>query len=75
MTSFLYLLSNLLLHPAVGVNSILLQVPMADTFRAEGKIYVVVAVMLILLIGFFYYLWRVDQKTKKLEKEIKKDKS
>ena len=31
-------------------------VEMADQFRADGKIYVVVAVVLVILIGMFVYL-------------------
>lgn len=65
------ILTNLLLNISVILNDILLQIPMADAFRSEGKIYVVLAVVLILLIGFFAYLWRVDKKIDKLEDEIK----
>ncbi|REE01705.1 CcmD family protein [Marinoscillum furvescens] len=64
------ILSNLLIQPAVFVNNVLVQIPMADSFRSEGKIYVVVGIVLILLVGFFYYLLRVDRKVKKLEDEI-----
>lgn len=45
------------------------EVEMADDFRGEGKIYVVVAVIVTLLVGIFYYLFRLDNKIKKLEKE------
>ncbi|MEO9476948.1 MAG: CcmD family protein [Cyclobacteriaceae bacterium] len=51
--------------------ALLLQIPMADTFRADGKIYVVIAVILIILFGMFFYLFRLDKKVKKLEDEIK----
>lgn len=44
-------------------------VEMAETFRGEGKIYVVVGVMLLLLIGLFIYLFRIERKVKKLENE------
>ena len=43
------------------------EVEMADQFRANGKIYVVVGVILILLIGLFIYLFRIERKVKKLE--------
>ncbi|WP_367281870.1 CcmD family protein [Tunicatimonas pelagia] len=43
---------------------------MADTFRQEGKIYVVVAVMLLIFSGLVVYAIRIDQKVSKLEKEI-----
>lgn len=41
---------------------------MADTFRSNGKIYVVVAVMLVILAGIILYLIRLDRKISKLEK-------
>lgn len=44
---------------------------MADVMRSNGKIYVVVAVCLLILIGLFIYVARVDRKVSKLEKEIR----
>jgi hypothetical protein len=41
---------------------------MADTFRSNGKIYVVVAVMLTILAGIILYLVRLDRKISRLEK-------
>lgn len=72
MTNILLFITNLFAKPAVLVSSTLLEIPMADAFRTEGKIYVLLGVVLILLIGFLLYLWRVDQKVKKLEEEIYK---
>lgn len=46
------------------------EVEMADTMRDNGKIYVVVGVLLIILFGFFSYLILVDRKLSKLEKEL-----
>lgn len=46
------------------------EVEMADQFRAEGKIYIVVAVILIILAGLFAYLILSDNRLKKLEQEI-----
>lgn len=43
---------------------------MADTFRAEGKIYVVVAIVLIVLTGLVTYLFLLDRKLNKLEQMI-----
>ncbi|WP_421874949.1 CcmD family protein [Marinoscillum sp.] len=65
------ILANLFLNITVFFNDLLLQIPMADTFRSEGKIYVVVGIVLILLVGFFIYLWRIDRKIDKLEEELK----
>lgn len=42
-------------------------VEMADKFRGEGKIYVVVTIALILLITIFFYLFRLDRKLTKME--------
>lgn len=42
---------------------------MADLMRSNGKIYIVVAVCLTILIGLFLYVWSVDRKVSKLEKE------
>ncbi|MGB3780092.1 MAG: hypothetical protein WA960_17135 [Tunicatimonas sp.] len=46
------------------------QVEMADVMRQEGKIYVVVAVMLLLFSGFVVYAIRIDRKVSRLEKEL-----
>ena len=47
------------------------QVEMADNFRGEGKIYIVIGVIAIILAGFFYLLFKLDARTKKLEKEVR----
>ena len=44
-------------------------IDMADTFRAEGKIYVVVAILSIVFAGIVMYLIRLDRKISRLEKE------
>lgn len=41
---------------------------MASVMRANGKIYVVVAVLLTILLGLFGYLIKLDRKLSKLEK-------
>lgn len=47
-------------------------IPMADEMRANGKIYVVVAVLGVILLGLIIYLISLDRKIKKLEEERKK---
>ncbi|OSZ78630.1 CcmD family protein [Chitinophagaceae bacterium IBVUCB1] len=42
---------------------------MADKFRADGKIYVVVLVLATIFAGIIAYLIRLDRKISKLEKE------
>jgi len=47
-------------------------VEMADRLRADGKIWVVVAVIAATFFGIIAYLTRLDSKISKLEKELKK---
>jgi hypothetical protein len=44
-------------------------VEMADAMRQNGKIYVVIAVILTILAGLIAYVVRIDRKLTKLEKE------
>ncbi len=46
------------------------EVDMADVMRSNGKIYVVVAVVVIILTGLIVYLISLDRKITKLEKRI-----
>jgi len=48
------------------------EVEMADNFRAHGKIYVVVAVAAVILTGLFVYLFALDKKVTRVEKQLKK---
>jgi hypothetical protein len=43
-------------------------VAMADSMRSNGKIYVVVAVCLTILIGLFIYVLMIDKKISRFEK-------
>lgn len=45
---------------------------MADMMRSEGKIYVVVAIILIILAGLFLYLFTLDKKIGLIEKQAEK---
>lgn len=44
---------------------------MADAFRSEGKIYVVIAVLAIIFISLITYLIYIDIKLKKIETRLK----
>ncbi len=44
---------------------------MADVFRQEGKIFVLVVIILVILGGIFLYLFSMERRIKKLEKERK----
>jgi uncharacterized membrane protein len=41
---------------------------MADTFRSNGKIYVVIAVILVIFAGIIAYLIHLDRKISRIEK-------
>ena len=45
-------------------------VEMADQLRADGKIWVVVAVIAVVFFGIIAYLVRLDSKLSKLERDI-----
>jgi hypothetical protein len=61
-----YLLCIVLL---LGSNAVFAQdAAMADTMRSEGKIYVVVAIILVVLAGLITYLFLLDRKVTRLEK-------
>ena len=44
-------------------------IEMADKLRSDGKIYVVVACVLVVLIGMIIYLISIDKKVGQLEKQ------
>jgi CcmD family protein len=46
------------------------KVEMADALRQNGKIYVVVIVVLIVLSGLLLYIFSLDRKIGKIEKEL-----
>ena len=52
-------------------NYVLFAQEMATEMRSNGKIYVVVAVLVTIFIGILLYLVRLDRKITKLEKETK----
>lgn len=66
MLAFLSIIFCLSAHAQNTVNN---STSMAETMRSNGKIYVVVAVVLTILIGLFFYLFRIDKKISALEKD------
>jgi CcmD family protein len=50
-------------------------VEMADKMRSEGKIYVVVAILTMILVGLLLYVFFTDRKLSRLEKKIQEKKS
>jgi CcmD family protein len=71
-TLVLLLFCQALTLPLLAQNNAASQpVEMADRFRADGKIYVVIAVLGAILLGLFLYVARLDRKITKLEKDLK----
>ena len=56
-----------LLFPFIGKAQAVAAPQMADTFRSEGKIYVVITVISIIFICLIGYLIYIDIKLRKLE--------
>lgn len=47
---------------------------MADTMRSEGKIYVLVSIIAVVLAGLIAYLVYLDRKTARLDEKIRNNK-
>jgi len=61
-----------LLLPALQPAAQAADIPeMADSFRSDGKIYVVVAVVTVVLAGLLAFLISLDRKVSRLERELK----
>ena len=61
---------SLLLVLVLSVPLLAQEVEMADTLRSEGKIYVVVVILIIVLAGLIGYLVLIDRKASRLEKKL-----
>jgi len=66
MNKLFILISGLFFSISVNAQN---NVEMADVMRSNGKIYTVVAVCLTILIGLFIYVFSIDRKVSRLEKE------
>lgn len=72
MKKYVLSLLFLFLSTLLGFSQPTKQVEMADTLRSSGKIYVVVAVIVVIFLGILFYMISIDRKISKLEKEHKK---
>ncbi len=50
------------------------EVEMADTMRSNGKIYVLVSIILVVLTGILIYLITIDRKVSRMEKRLPENK-
>ncbi len=60
---------TLILTQTYALSQVREKIEMADKFRADGKIYIVLAIILVILTGLFFYLIRIDRKVTKLEEQ------
>jgi uncharacterized membrane protein YdbT with pleckstrin-like domain len=60
---------SLLLPFLAKAQEVMSEPQMADTFRSEGKIYVVITVISIIFVCLIGYLIYIDMKLRKLEKK------
>lgn len=65
LLSLLVISGNLMAQTAIDSS-----VPMADKLRADGKIWVVVAVVAVVFAGIVINMLRIDSKVSKIEKEL-----
>lgn len=66
MKKYLYLLVFLL----ISMSATAQDAEMADVMRSNGKIYVIVGIILIVLIGLIAYLFLLDRKITRLENQL-----
>lgn len=65
----LFLLLSLCCTLAGQAQDINTKTGIGNTMRSNGRIYVVIAVILVILAGLIFYLVRLDRKIGKLEKQ------
>ena len=66
IVSLTLLLAALLINQAAFAQD----AEMADSMRANGKIYVVVGIILIVLVGLIVYLFMTDKKLTRIEQQL-----
>lgn len=65
---WLLIIAVFLVNIALAQQPVIVNPENADMMRSNGKIYVVVAVCLTILLGLFGYVFLIDRKISKLEK-------
>lgn len=74
MYKFIRLIFQFILF-SLPVSAIGQPVEMADTMRSEGKIYVVVAILMVIFVGLIGYLILLDRKITQIEKKLPEKKN
>ena len=69
LNKFLFFVLSSMLIPCLIFAQEKKPAEMADVLRSNGKIYVVVAIVLTILVGLLLYVARIDKKINQLEKK------
>lgn len=69
MKNFILTICLILSFTAVALAQNTNGIEMADGLRSSGKIYVVVMVLVVIFIGLAFYLFTIDNRLKKIEKQ------
>ena len=69
MKNFILTICLILSFTAIALAQSSNGVEMADGLRSSGKIYVVVMVLVVIFIGLAFYLFSIDNRLKKIEKQ------
>nr|WP_256534323.1 CcmD family protein [Lewinella sp. JB7] len=67
---FRYLLLLCSCVPALGLLGQGAEAPAPDFLRSIGKMYVVVAVIVVVFLGLALYLWRLDRRLTNIENQM-----
>ena len=67
-------ISSVLFAQLIAFTAFCQDVEMADGLRSDGKIYVLVSILLVIFIGLIAYLISIDRKTSRLEKKLGENK-
>ncbi|MFZ1703579.1 MAG: CcmD family protein [Saprospiraceae bacterium] len=67
------LLKSTLTLIAYALSMVNLQAQGLDFLRSTGKIYSVVAVVVVIFLGIIFFLYKIDNKLTKLENHIKNE--
>lgn len=69
MKKLLTLIPLLFVFGMLSAQDTIQDAPAATGLRADGKIYVVIAIVVTILLGLFIYVARLDRKISRLEKQ------
>lgn len=69
MKNFILTICLILSFTAIALAQNTSGIEMADGLRSSGKIYVVVMVLVVIFIGLAFYLFTIDNRLKKIEKQ------